>query len=77
MKYLVEEKALCRAGILVCDPDCLCVIFSFIRDEQPGVGWVVGRREECKGGECMCVYVCECRGWAVGTRAFGFNGNGK
>ena len=25
----------------MCDPDCLCVIFSFIRDEQPRVGLVV------------------------------------
>lgn len=64
MKYLVEEKALCRAGILVCDPDCLCVIFSFIRDEQPRVGLV-------EGGECGC------RGWAVGTGGGGFTGNGK
>lgn len=48
MKYLVEgkKKALCRAGILVCDPDCLCVIFSFIRDEQPRVGLA---------GVCVCV----------------------
>lgn len=45
----MEEKAVCRAGILVCDPDCLCVIFSFIRDEQPRVGLVCG---------CVCVYGC-------------------
>jgi len=42
VKYLVEEKARCRAGISVCDPDCLCVIFSFIRDEQPRVGLAGG-----------------------------------
>lgn len=48
MKYLVEEEALCRAGILVCDPHCLCLIFSFIRDEQPRVGLA---------GVCVCVRV--------------------
>lgn len=47
MKYLVEEKAVCRAGVLVCDPDSLCLIFSFIRDEQPRVGLV--------GSVCMYV----------------------
>lgn len=44
----MEEKAVCRAGILVCDPDCLWVIFSFIRDEQPRVGLA---------GVCVCVCV--------------------
>lgn len=48
----MEEKAVCRAGILVCDPDCLCVIFSFIRDEQPRVV-LAG---VCVYG-CMHVYV--------------------
>lgn len=48
MRYLVEEKAICRAGFLVCDPDCLWVIFSFIRDEQPRVGLA---------GVCVCVWM--------------------
>lgn len=39
----------------MCDPDCLCVIFSFIRDEQPRVGWVVGGRGS--GSVCVCVCV--------------------
>lgn len=73
MKYLVEEKALCRAGILVCDPDCLCVIFSFIRDEQPRVGLVVV--VVVVGGEAGSV--CGFRGWVVGMGGGGFTGNGK
>lgn len=48
----------------MCDPDCLCVIFSFIRDEQPGVGWGAGGMRGC-------------RGWAVGVGGGGFTGNGE
>lgn len=39
----------------MCDPDCLCVIFSFIRDEQPRVGlaggWGGGLCVDAGGGQ--------------------------
>lgn len=65
MKYLVEEEALCRAGILVCDPHCLCLIFSFIRDEQPRVGLA---------GVCVCA---SAEGGQWVREGGGFTGNGK
>lgn len=52
----------------MCDPDCLCVIFSFIRDEQPRVGLAGGGWAE------ECVWM---QGVGSGYGRGGFTGNGK
>lgn len=69
----MEEKAVCRAGILVCDPDCLCVIFSFIRDEQPRVGLAGVCVCVCMGA-CMCMWM---QGVGRGYEGGGFTRSGK
>lgn len=52
----------------MCDPDCLCVIFSFIRDEQPKVRLAGAARLSAQA----CVSVCACaRVWCVCVKSGG------
>lgn len=71
MKYLVEEKALCRAGMCVIPTVCALSSLSLEMNSRGSDGWWAG------GGQGVCVCVCGFRGWAVGTGGGGFTGDGK